>query len=197
MRRRSRWVLYAIVIVLLLPSVASLSLWIKSYWKGNGVGHMRYIYGSPETVRREIYDVQFISGSLVVGSERLVITGASEVDATRTLPKGLYAYSIQPRYTFLNWTPLQTSFNRLGFFRLTDHSGRPGSTFVRLVMPGWLPALALGAVGGPVAVYSWRARRRWRRRSRGECVNCGYDCHATPERCPECGTAVAKFENSN
>jgi rubrerythrin len=36
-----------------------------------------------------------------------------------------------------------------------------------------------------------RAVRRARRKSRGRCVECGYNLRATPGRCPECGTSSA------
>ena len=59
--------------------------------------------------------------------------------------------------------------------------------------PRALPVCTFAAGALPAA---WLARaamhrhRRRRRRSSNLCRACGYDLRATPERCPECGTAV-------
>jgi hypothetical protein len=53
----------------------------------------------------------------------------------------------------------------------------------------WMIALA-GAAIGVVGIHRGKElRNRWRQ-GRGQCVTCGYDLRASPERCPECGTAV-------
>jgi hypothetical protein len=52
-------------------------------------------------------------------------------------------------------------------------------------VPYWVLALITGAI--PVACVAHR--RRSVRHGRGLCKACGYDLRATPERCPECGTA--------
>jgi 4-amino-4-deoxy-L-arabinose transferase-like glycosyltransferase len=83
---------------------------------------------------------------------------------------------------------------RLGVERFGIAAGRPGSGFglayVRqmVVTPMWFLAILTTAL--PLAwVFRWRRRRA--RHERGHCPACGYDLRATPDRCPECGTAAA------
>ena len=77
-----------------------------------------------------------------------------------------------------------TFIHRLGFLASTEGYD------LLLVAPYWAvtpPALAV-----PVVWLTLVIRRLKRRRKRilGRCVVCGYDLRATPDRCPECGTAA-------
>src|SRR5690242_18442942 len=53
------------------------------------------------------------------------------------------------------------------------------------VLPVWLLVAILRGV------TEHANERRASRVIRGQCIKCGYDLRATPERCPECGTRVA------
>ena len=55
-------------------------------------------------------------------------------------------------------------------------------------IPHWFVASASG-VTGILLTRSWHRRRR--RHVAGRCRTCGYDLRATPDRCPECGTAAS------
>jgi hypothetical protein len=60
-----------------------------------------------------------------------------------------------------------------------------------LEFPAWMPTVAGSLLPMCVSlVWVTRHRRQRSRRASGRCIACGYDCRATAERCPECGTAV-------
>jgi hypothetical protein len=70
-------------------------------------------------------------------------------------------------YASINWKPKQ------------EH-------WVELQAPLYAFVIAFAILPG-----LWLLRRYRRRRHDGLCQTCGYDLRATPDRCPECGTASA------
>jgi hypothetical protein len=69
-----------------------------------------------------------------------------------------------------------------------EYVNEPPPQYHQLVkFPHWAPIVVLACVPG-AWFASWRRQRR--RADSGQCMSCGYDLHATPDRCPECGTAA-------
>jgi hypothetical protein len=85
-----------------------------------------------------------------------------------------------------------------GYYRFDPSPSRDGwytslgSTTVNLFVVG-IPYWSILLVSTP-APAMWMIKRRnlSKRRTAGQCLACGYDLRATPERCPECGAIAAR-----
>jgi hypothetical protein len=66
-------------------------------------------------------------------------------------------------------------------------SSKPAATYRFFLVPPWMTFAALAALPA-LRLFAYLDRRR---RPPGLCPRCGYDLRASPERCPECGSAPA------
>ena len=91
---------------------------------------------------------------------------------------------------FAHGMPSKVNF-AIGRYWVLDNSSGRSSCFDRLILVRcWAVAIVFLILPG-VWALGWQRRRMTRRRaSRGQCVRCGYDLRASPDRCPECGTVT-------
>ena len=126
------------------------------------------------------------------------VDGTFSVNLRRDWPSGMkYENGAHHLIARLFWAPMPFPF-RLSFQHICGfnyqsqlHRNFEGSgtdmAETTITVPLWLPIIACLVL--PVLWFQ-RSQRKRRFSRAGHCPTCGYDLRATPDRCPECGTAA-------
>jgi hypothetical protein len=164
----------------LMLCVATMVVWVRSYWWRTDYRIERYS-GPVGNGTRSIYDLNCNRGVFQFGGMTIWKSPVQEsgwrfqretiaADPSYTSGEGRLGFSLSSKTWF--YDPKRNARRR------TDV----------LEAPLWSVALASLLIP---ALWLHAARRRRRREWRllhHRCVRCGYDLRATPDRCPECGT---------
>ena len=105
-----------------------------------------------------------------------------------TIARAGYPVWAPTKGTTVNWSGLGCQRLRARFTE-TNQVARWNVAEDAVAVPLWWLTVLASVL--PVGRFVVAIRRIGRRRG-GRCLHCGYDLRATPDRCPECGTPVAK-----
>jgi hypothetical protein len=182
----------------LLLCVATMVLWARSYSGASSISRTQVRSNDGRGTKNRTHEIQ-----LGVGQIRFVIRDQTVLHIGRfnppwngqlpsTRPADMTAHwSYIPRgTTSIGEIEPGSVWDRLGFNRRTSGwvTSSASVDYRTWTIPIWLLTLLLAvppALRAP-GIYSQRQRKLL-----GQCIACGYDLRATPDRCPECGAIVA------
>lgn len=179
MTRFRRWLFHGVALFSLLLWVVMVILFALSWGRNNSLWYARGGWLHVITLKDGL--VEFAD----VSSWTLDLPPSVKSAATTQVNPAIPTIAVLTRAT--NWWIFQTHSGR-GYVLFQNHLSpalpifdmRIGiQTFI--VLFSFAPMLWL-------ANFFGRRRLREQRRQAGQCVECGYDLRATPDRCPECGT---------
>jgi hypothetical protein len=174
--------------VSLLLCVATAALWVVSYW---------FIpdFWRTTVVDRAIavHSKEWDTIGISCGWGSMMVAADTQIFDEPGLVAGVH-FALLPVWIKPSIGPGKTVWNRFGFAYDPNHLMiDPGPPRVvlrsshRLYFPHW----SLAAITAIVpSIWCLRRQRDRARKRLGRCVTCGYDLRATPDRCPECGTAA-------
>ena len=109
------------------------------------------------------------------------------LQARERYPSRWYLYKVGQAPTTSAGSEIRT-FLGLGFLRSSAVNGSYARRSWTLVLPYGLFLTMLVTTNVLLARRILRLRMQQQRRQLGQCLVCGYDLRASPNRCPECGT---------
>jgi hypothetical protein len=166
--------------VSLILLVAALSLWIRG-----ALGPLRY-------ERWRVDQTGLVSRSVsLYGYDGVVQIGVIRYDFNAPLtPEQIRrmqrVWELRPKATSRGSPPVSPFILYSFASRSAAAPGQPAQWGLSFRL--WPVAVVAAVIPG---LWVRRRIRQARRARMGWCLSCGYDLHATPERCPECG-AVSK-----
>jgi hypothetical protein len=183
--------------VSLLLAICTSALWMRSCAHCDVIGGSYSRWPRHDECRAILFEMQGYSQtvSLAIDAEE---TGpaafAARLDQVRyygvNRPAGLRTYWLGDNDTRI------MSFPAPGFSADSSVYMSAGYRDVscNVAIRPWLPLVLFLVLP---ALWLIRRRKASRAKRRGLCPVCGYDLRATPDRCPECGTARAPSQNLN
>ncbi|HYE20388.1 MAG TPA: hypothetical protein VEA69_18220 [Tepidisphaeraceae bacterium] len=186
--RIGRWILNALTLASLLLCAATCVLWARSYWRDDSLVRAEWRDDAATYHERSIFSD---GGRLGWRAHDTLPPTAEYAEFLRDLRVGdrvddpRWAWRTGPSEGGGGWAAWSTTSFVIG--------RGPKRAAIRVVtVAHWLPA-GLFALLPAARTWPWlRRRRRLRRLAASCCPQCGYDCRATPGRCPECGRALAE-----
>jgi hypothetical protein len=183
-----RGLMNSVAMLSMFMLMASVALWIRSYWIPENIGWVRESWPDEPTLRSVSVCLTPMNGKFYFDYTR-----SEQRLPAEDLPRMHAAHLTGSR---LVWRPISTgpgmvlpATNRLGF-GWTRNDGIYGNYIQygwECTTPAWLPVLVFAT---PLVMWLRFQRRVRKRAAAGHCENCGYDLRASPERCPECGDDV-------
>ena len=171
----------------LLLCVATVALWVRSYWRGDTFGYLWDDNGRVGLSVRNTWSMQSNTGELAFGAAALTTlrrppSGTGWQLESRKAGRGQMLRSFAGSFS----TPASGWFLGIGVVFIDER----GYALRALALPHWFVVLLTAVAPSlrPLAVL----RPPHASRS-GLCPTCSYDLRATPERCPECGAVPIAF----
>jgi hypothetical protein len=199
-RRFRRILLDALTVLSLLLFVATVALWVRSYWRSDLIGAQSAIM--PDGSQRGgTLNSAWGSMEVVVWTRQYQRQTVPRDDAafghfSNPAPAGTSTARRQYLKSIGAWQFLGFAFSRqeMDLTRQRSDGSANGAatpqTVWTVAIPQWFPTGLAAFLPGVWFLRKRRRQRSERRAKSGRCPSCGYDLRATPERCPECG-AVA------